>query len=140
MKNRYLYAVLLCAFTLSSCEDMLDPKIDGGYGDEFTWKNPTKAKGILLQAYDMIPKQWDTNYSGTFLDAATDNAVCGDLSSSMYKLSQGGFSNSTNPLDIWNKAYTQFYNINLFLEKGLSDDIVYRLSDEEVNKEFKRRL
>ena len=33
MKKIYLYAALLCAFTLSSCEDILDPKIDGGYGD-----------------------------------------------------------------------------------------------------------
>lgn len=140
MKKIYLYVALLCAFTLSSCEDILDPKIDGGYGDEFTWKNPTKAKGILLQAYDVIPKQWDSDFSGTFLDAATDNAVTGDLSSGMYKLGQGGISNSTNPIGIWNKAYTQFYNINLFLENGLSDDIIYRLSDEEVNKEFKKRL
>ena len=71
---------------------------------------------------------------------ATDNAVCGDLSSSMYKLGQGGFSNSSYPLDIWNKAYTQFYNINLFLENGLADDIIYRLASEDVNQEFKKRL
>lgn len=140
MKKKYLYTALFCAFGLFSCEDILEPKIDGGYGDEFTWKNPNKAKGILLQAYDMIPKQWDSEYSGAFLDVATDNAVCGDLSSSMYKLGQGGFSNSSYPLDIWNKAYTQFYNINLFLENGLADDIIYRLSSEDVNQEFKKRL
>lgn len=97
MKKKYLYTALFCAFGLFSCEDILEPKIDGGYGDEFTWKNPNKAKGILLQAYDMIPKQWDSEYSGAFLDVATDNAVCGDLSSSMYKLGQGGFSNSSYP-------------------------------------------
>ena len=140
MKRNYLYVFAFSALAFYSCDDMLDPKVDGGYGEEFAWKNPDKAKGFLLQAYDVIPKRWDSDYSNTFLDAATDNAVAGDPESSMYKLAHGGISNSTNPIGIWDKAYKQFYNINLFLEKGLTDDIIYKLSDEEINKEFKRRL
>ncbi len=136
--NTILFSAV--ALFLASCENMLETKVDNQYGDEYTWTLPDKAQGVLMQAYSAIPKTWDVDYSNVFLDVATDNAVCGDLTKSMYKMMQGAYTNNTNPMSNWGTCYAQFYNINLFLERGLTDEVVYKLSDKNVNEAYKRRL
>lgn len=140
MKKIFLYAALPFVFALSACQDVLDAKIDGDYGDNYAWNLPDKAQGVLYLAYDAIPKNWDSDYSGVFLDAATDNAVTGDLTSNIYDLAQGGISNSNNPVSNWKEAYKQFYHINSFLERGLGSNVTYKLSDNGLDAQYKRRL
>ena len=130
------FAVLL---GLVACEDTLDPKLVNRYGDEWTWSLPGKAEGILMNAYNSIPGQFDY-YGANFLDAATDNAVTNDFSSAVYSLGQGRISATNNPLDNWSEAYNQLRNINLFLKKGLNPEITYYLPDKNIDSAYRNRL
>lgn len=129
----------LALLTLASCEDSLDPKIDGNYGDEWTWGNPDKAEGVLINAYANIAGQVDS-YDNNFLDAATDNAVTNDLSSSVYKLGAAAISATGNPIGNWSNCYTQLRNVNLFLKYGLDESIIYYLGNEEFDAIKRSRL
>ncbi|WP_372753239.1 RagB/SusD family nutrient uptake outer membrane protein [Labilibaculum sp.] len=134
--------ILICAFSvfaLSACEDTLEPEIDNSYGAEYTWVNPDKAEGVLLNAYSNIDGQFD-HYGNNFLDAATDNAVTNNYSSSAYQLASGSLSSSSNPIGIWDNCYTQIGYVNMFLEYGLSDDITYYLPDAEIDSLYRVRL
>ncbi|WP_175549936.1 RagB/SusD family nutrient uptake outer membrane protein [Mariniphaga anaerophila] len=118
----------------------MEPRIENSYGDEWTWTLPSKAQGVLMNAYSDIPGQFD-HYSGSnFLDVATDNAVLNDFGSDLYTMSQGGLTAFSNPLQNWGIAYNQFRNINLFLENGLGENIIYYLADEQIDGQFRMRL
>ncbi len=120
---------------------MLEPIIDSNYPDEVTWSLPDKAQGVLMNAYGNIPNRFDF-YSGTnFLDAATDNAVTNNYSSGIFRVgSAGAISSLDNPVGDWSNAYTQFRNIHLFLENGLTPKVVYDLTSASNDSLYKRRL
>jgi hypothetical protein len=130
---------ILVFLGLLACEDTLNPKLDNRYGDEWTWGLPGKAEGVLMNAYASIPVQFDY-FGGNFLDVATDNAVTNDFSSGVYNLGLGGISATINPVGNWNSAYDQLRNINMFLEHGLSSEIVYYLPDENIDAAYRDRL
>ncbi len=128
MKNinilKYIIAGGLLWLGVSSCEDQLDTKIVNQYGDEYTWTRANKAQGILLNAYNNIGTQVNS-YNNDFLDAATDNALTQVYNSSVGYLATGGISSTSFAVGNWGTAYNQFRNVNLFLENGLDEDIVY---------------
>ena len=140
MNSKRIISVFALLLTFYACEDMLDPRPDNHYGDEFTWSLPDKAEGVLMDVYANIMSQWD-HYSGNnFLDAATSDAVTNDYASGIYALGGGGISNHSNPIGNWGKAYEQFLKIHLFLENGLGDNVVYNLTDSLLNEQYKERL
>ncbi len=132
--------LLAFLFFFSSCEKMLEPKPDDQFTDEFAWRLPEKAEGVLMNAYANIMTQWD-HYDGyNFLDVATDNAVTNDFGSGLYRLVYGGICNQTYPLANWDLAYEQFRYIHLFMENGLGDNVVYSVVDDDVDAIHRRRL
>jgi hypothetical protein len=142
MMMKLIRYILFCGIVLvglSACDDSLDAEIDNSYGEEYTWVNPIKAEGVLLNAYDNMSGQVD-HYSSNFLDAATDNAVTNNYSSSTYSLATGSLSASSNPLGIWDDCYDQIAYVNMFLTYGLSDDITYIMSSEENDSLYRCRL
>ena len=137
IKNLYLYALAFLASMVVSCS--LDPTAVNTFGDEATWSYPDYAEGVLMNAYANIPQRV-TNYNDNFLDVATDNAVTNSFGSDIYEIATGGISPNLNPVGSWNVAYDQFRNIHLFLEKGLTDEITYNLSDSIADSKYRNRL
>lgn len=131
--------ILICAFgTAASC-DMLEPKLTNEWSDETVWTNPDMAEAVLTQVYSDLMMTPD-HYDGNFLDAATDNALTRSYGSSVYRAGTGAFSRATNPIGNWSGMYDKIQSINLFLEKGLTDDVVYNRVSEATDKSIKTRL
>ena len=132
--------LLTCVWgSIVSCEDLLDPKLTNEWSSETVWTNPDMAQAVLTQAYAdlmVVPDHYDDN----FLDAATDNALTRNYGSSVYRASMGAFSRSTNPLGNWDNMYDKIQSINLFIEKGVTDDVIYNRVSKETDQAIKTRL
>lgn len=114
-----------------SCEDVFENKAVNEYKDKDVWRIPDFAEGVLTSIYSSIPDRFDT-YDGNFLDVATDNAVTNSYSSGVYRVANGALSRSENPIGNWSDCYDQLQNIHLFMEKGLSDSVVYDKENPET--------
>lgn len=139
MKYTKIIFLLTVAMALFSCEDVLKTIAINEVGEEDVWRIPEYADGTLLMVYNAIPQQFD-GYNGNFLDVATDNAVTNSYSSDIYKFATGQLSRNLNPLDGWDEGYTQIQAVNLFMQKGLSDDIIYDKTDPNLDVAYKTRL
>ena len=132
--------LLACVWgSIVSCEDLLDPKLTNEWSSETVWTNPDMAQAVLTQVYAdlmVVPDHYDDN----FLDAATDNALTRNYGSSVYRASMGAFSRSTNPLGNWDNMYDKIQSINLFMEKGVTDDVIYNRVSKETDQAIKTRL
>ncbi|WP_161554479.1 RagB/SusD family nutrient uptake outer membrane protein [Sinomicrobium soli] len=137
IKNTCLYLPGFLLLAVVSCS--LDPQVENTFEDDATWSYPDYAEGVLLNAYANIPTRF-SSYSSNFLDVATDNAVTNDFGSDIYEVSTGGIRPANNPVGHWSQAYDQFRNIHLFLENGLDEKIIYSLTDDETNAEYRARL
>lgn len=127
------------SFALYSCEDNLDTKTTFEWEDSYVWRIPEFAEGVLMNAYSSIPARPD-NFANNFLDCATDNAITNSYSSGVYKAAMGGITASDNPLGNWANCYTQLQHINIFLEKGLTKEVLYNRADSTSNAKTKQRL
>lgn len=131
--------VLACLFLFCACDDTLDTKVTWQIGDADTWRVPELAQGVLYKAYNGIANRPDC-FGDNFLDCATDNAVTNARNSSVYKLGMGGMTAFANPIGNWGNAYGMLEYVNSFLENGLTDQIMYNRTDEEIDKRIKLRL
>ncbi|MCX6309249.1 MAG: RagB/SusD family nutrient uptake outer membrane protein, partial [Bacteroidia bacterium] len=138
MKKAIYLLLTLMVVSFWSCTDALDTKLDNSYGADITWKLPDYALGVLMNGYNAISQQ-PNSYNGEFLDIATDNAMTNTKTSGLSKFVMGGVSANSNTLDNWSTCYTQFRNINLFMEKGLGKNIIYSLSDSIRDKKIRNR-
>ena len=148
-KIKYLRFILLfsVAATLVSCEEFLEPTLDGKgtYDEEFVWDNPSFARGPLYYAYIGIPTSFRT-VEYNYTDVATDNAVSNNVSSNMRNFGLGLLSASNNTMDRWNDYYTYIRSLNIFMENGLSPvgdedtehDVMYYTDSTENAKAFKQ--
>ncbi|GAF02758.1 SusD family protein [Saccharicrinis fermentans DSM 9555 = JCM 21142] len=116
-KIRYILGLLTVVYLLCACEDNLEPKVMSPYGDEYAYTLPGPVEGFLTNAYGAIPSQID-HYGSDFLDAATGDAVTNQYGSSVYALGNGKMSSTSNPIGIWDAAYSSFQWIHLFQEKS----------------------
>lgn len=139
MDKLKILTLLISLTALCSCEDIFENKTVNEWSDEEVWRIPELAEGVLMQAYSAIPRRAD-NFGGDFLDAATDNAVTNAWASAVYKVGGGGISAVDNPLSNWSECLSQIQTINEFLEKGLTDQLLYDRTSEENDRQIKRRL
>ena len=137
--------ISLLALTLAasafcvSCEDMWKEKTTNKWDEKYIWTVAEIAQGVLNRAYESMPDT-PAGYNGTFLDAATDNAVTNNYSSSVYELASGNLSIKNNPIGDWETCYNALQNINLFLENGLTDNTLYDREDPNQDQAYKKRL
>ncbi|HAZ04320.1 MAG: hypothetical protein A2W90_23255 [Bacteroidetes bacterium GWF2_42_66] len=130
--QRYLcYILLITALLCSSCEEVLDTKIDANYSAEDVWKDRDFTMGILADGYDNLPTFYNV-FSGAFLDCATDNAVTSDYTSSIIDFAGGSWNSESSVLDSWEDCYTQIRNMNLFLEKAPDVEFSVKPNTNEV--------
>lgn len=137
--KKYILALITGCFVLASCEDMYKSKNVGEVDDETMWTVPEMAQGVLMNAYQSINNRPD-HYDGNFLDVATDNAVTVSYNSAIYRLSMGCLTPTNCPIEGWDKAYNQFQNIHLFINKGLGDATRYSTSSTAEDQSIKQRL
>ena len=134
MKIRKYFCISLIIVSLFSCEDYLDPKLTSDYGDDITWGLPEYAKKVLLGAYsDITPNLCGYN-GNNYLDAVTDNSLTTDGASLLYRYVFGSATADSDPIGIYNTAYNAIAIVNLFLEKGLSLDLKYYLTNPEYDR------
>lgn len=132
--------LLACIWgSIASCEDVLEPKLTNEWSSKTVWTNPDMAQAVLTQVYADLMVAPD-HYDDNFLDAATDNALTRNYGSSVYRASMGAFSRSLNPLGNWSDMYDKIQTINLFMENGVTDDVVYNRVSEATDRAIKTRL
>lgn len=132
--------LLISAFAVTGCKKMLEPRVDNTFSEEVNWQLPNKAEGVLIDVYANIPSRFDFYAGDNFLDAATDNAVTNNFNSGVYRLGSGAISASDNPLANWTNLYTQIRNVNLFLEKALTDGTKYDIVSAVTDSTIKGKL
>ncbi|WEK38318.1 MAG: RagB/SusD family nutrient uptake outer membrane protein [Candidatus Pseudobacter hemicellulosilyticus] len=123
---------------LAACKKNLDTKTLNEWDPEDVWRIPELAEGVLMDVYNSLPTRPD-NFDGNFLDAATDNGVTNRYTN-VYKAGMGGITAQDNPLANWGDCYAQLQTINLFLEKGLTDQLLYDRVSTEADARIKARL
>ena len=138
MKKKILLLSMLVPFVFSSCESMFEPKEVGDVNDDEMWTIPEMVRGVLYESYNSIPSRPDT-FNNNFLDVATDNAVTNSFDAAIYKMALGQYTAQTCPISVWTTVYEQFQNINLFIEKVQSDNIMFDI-DKEADAEIKQDL
>ncbi|MEN6323606.1 MAG: RagB/SusD family nutrient uptake outer membrane protein [Proteiniphilum sp.] len=136
--KKYIYFGLLVAI-LSSCEKYLEPKLTNDYGDEITWKLPDYARATIMEAYNDIHQTVNSYDGNNYLDAITDNSLTTQSASNLYQYVFGSQTVHSDPLNRWGTAYNNIAIVNRFLEKGLSPDIIYYLSDSVRSESLRTR-
>lgn len=139
MKIWKFFCISFIIVTLFSCEDYLEPKLTEEYGDEITWGLPDYALKQLLGAYSNINQNLNSYNGNNYLDAITDNSLTTHTQSSLYNYVFGNASIHSDPLSNWNTAYDAIATVHLFLEKGLSPDIQYYLTNSEYETLIRER-
>ena len=133
----FCLGLLITAFF--SCDRYLEPKINNQYGDDITWKLPDYAMKIIAEGYAAI-NALTCGYNGNnYLDAVTDNSLTTQSGSSFYDYVFGSQSIHSDPIGNWGTAYNTIALMNLFLEKGLSDDIIYSIASSTTSEALRRR-
>ncbi|MBA6154633.1 RagB/SusD family nutrient uptake outer membrane protein [Gelidibacter maritimus] len=116
MKLIKVIVFVLVIVSLSSCEDLLDPDLDGTLSEEAVWSNNNLAFGFLNNAYNNLPDGYN-RISNAMLAAATDDAVSPDPISKVNGFNDGRWSPFNVIDDVWNKNYEGIRKVNTFLEK-----------------------
>lgn len=131
MRN-IIYLLLFFGVGLSSCGEILEPIQDNSLQEDQLLGNPAFAEGILINAYNQIPNNYDFNS-----DIASDDASTNNLSSPALQIATGGWRSNFNPLSTWNNAYEGIAYINQFL--SIVDRVTWSTSPD-INAAHKKRL
>lgn len=99
-----------------SCRDYLEPYPQGNRTGDDLWKYPEMANGLIGQAYDYIPTDYNNN-EGAYLDCATDNAVSTSTTRDLRRFAVGAITPGQDPfLDYYERDYQGIYLVNTFLK------------------------
>ena len=131
--NKILVAGFVsCAFTaaLTSCDDLFEPALENNQDISQMYNDPQFARGILDNAYLMLPYSSDPS-----TDVATDDAVSNDADNNYKKMATGSWASDMNPVSQWDSRYHAIQYCNLFLEN--CDQVEWAYSSEALNQMFK---
>jgi starch-binding outer membrane protein, SusD/RagB family len=135
MKNKNIFRVFLLLVLFSSCDDVWDPAIENIKDESSIYQEPAVAQGLLIKGYLSLPDSHD--YSFTFSDVATDDAVTNDFNNGYLKMTTGTWSANNNPFDVW----VQSYNSILYLNKIIKEaEYIPWAADEQASKLFDMRI
>ncbi len=109
-KNIILYFIGLVAF--SSCNDMFEPADENNRTEDAMVEESKYAHGLLIYGYDRLPY-----ITTTQTDIATDDAVTNNTNSNYYKMANGSWSATDNPMSQWDNCKDGIQYVNLFLTK-----------------------
>ena len=130
-RNIYLTIALLSgAFALTGCDDLFEPALENNQDISQMYNDPQFARGILDNAYLMLPYSSEPS-----TDVATDDAVSNDADNSYKKMATGSWASDMNPVSQWDGRYHAIQYCNLFLEN--CDKVEWAYSSEALNQMFK---
>ena len=132
-KYNIILLIVLMGLSFDSCE-ILEPENSNTFNIEDVESFVTYAEGVLLSAYNNIPRS-HTNFS---LSYACDDAVTNDQGHSVKTTVDGGWTSNTNPFDTWNNSYESILYINTFLEE--MSDVEWWWKDKTTNAFYAQRL
>ena len=122
-----------------SCRDFLEPYPQGNRSGDDLWKYPEMANGLIGQAYDYIPTDYNNN-EGAYLDCATDNAVSTSTTRDIRKLAVGTITPGQDPfISYYERDYQGIYLVNTFLKDNRGFKIRY-LVNPELDSLVRHRL
>jgi hypothetical protein len=137
--------IIIGLFTFSgvlfSCSDFMEPYPNGGYTTDDIWEYQNMVQGLIGEAYDYMPKNYNNN-EGAYLDGATDNAVITNTSHNIRRLAVNSLPNSSSSdpfFSFWKRDYDGIFLVNTFLKdrKGYNTRF---LVDEYKNNLVRNRL
>ena len=111
MRKYIQFCLLIISMNLVSCEKFLEPSPDGTLSEEELIFNPSFAEGLLIAAYDALPKDYDFA-----TDVASDDAVTNEQGSEYRRMATGEWLSSFDPISAWTDAFLQISYINGFLD------------------------
>lgn len=132
--NRNIVIILVFGFMLAGCNDLFDPANENIRDKETIYDEPGFAEGLLLNGYLRLPYE-DFTYS--FNDVATDDAVSNDPGNSYFKMATGQWGADNNPMDVWTRNYNAILYLNLIIDEA---DKVHWAADNQVSKLFNMRI
>ncbi|MDP4210809.1 MAG: RagB/SusD family nutrient uptake outer membrane protein [Bacteroidota bacterium] len=80
------------------------------------------AQNAVTNLYSYLP---DGFWTSLYMEGATDNAEITDGSNKYQQFNSGGWSQLTNPDDVWSNYFTGIRNANLYLANWTKVDIKY---------------
>lgn len=130
-RNIILYFIGLVAF--SSCNDMFEPADENNRTEDAMVEESKYAHGLLIYGYDRLPY-----ITTTQTDIATDDAVTNNTNSNYYKMANGSWSATDNPMSQWDNCKDGIQYVNLFLTKV--DNVKWAPSSASKQQMFIDRL
>ncbi|MBR6121909.1 MAG: RagB/SusD family nutrient uptake outer membrane protein [Prevotella sp.] len=132
IKHTFIASFVGCAIgtTLTSCDDLFEPALDNNHDITEMYSDPTFARGIMDNAYVLLPYQ-----ESSVSDVATDDAVSNDNDNSYRKMATGSWSSSNNPVSQWDGRYHAIQYLNIFLENA--DKVQWDYSSVALNEMHK---
>ena len=130
-RNIILYFIGLVAF--SSCNDMFEPADENNRTEDAMIEESKYAHGLLIYGYDRLPY-----ITTTQTDIATDDAVTNNTNSNYYKMANGSWSATDNPMSQWDNCKDGIQYVNLFLTKV--DNVKWAPSSASKQQMFVDRL
>ena len=130
-RNIILYFIGLVAF--SSCNDMFEPADENNRTEDAMIEESKYAHGLLIYGYDRLPY-----ITTTQTDIATDDAVTNNTNSNYWKMANGSWSATDNPMSQWDNCKDGIQYVNLFLTKV--DNVKWAPSSASKQQMFIDRL
>ncbi len=117
--------------------EFLQPTDDNHSSEERLFSDSGFAEGLLMRAYRDLPNGY------SFDEVSTDDAVTNVQGNGYRRMAVGEWSSRYDPMSIWNRAYTNIYYLNYFVE--INPDALYAWDDangpvHERNEAFKKRF
>ncbi|MEH0152932.1 RagB/SusD family nutrient uptake outer membrane protein [Limibacter armeniacum] len=133
MKRLIIHTIIgLTGAVVLGCNSFLEPERDNQLTEEQVLANPAFAEGLLLNAYQALPVDYN------FEEVATDDAVTNNKGDNFLRMATGEWTSTFNPIGIWDKAYEQLHYINLFMER--IDEVEWSWESEEQDRLHAQRL
>lgn len=116
MNTKKTFLLGFICLSMISCVKYLDPIPNGDISSTDIWKYQNMVQGLVDQAYNNIPRNYNDN-EGAYLDCATDNAIATSSTNNMRKLAIGTLTTGQDPFQTyWARDYQTIRLVNLFLK------------------------
>jgi hypothetical protein len=134
MQSKKIFAglLILTGCALLSCKKDFQPDKDNHSGESRLLNDPGFAEGLLLNGYTGLLNSYSLD------EAATDDAVTNDKTSSYLRMATGEWSSQFDPVSIWNQAYSRLFYLNHFLR--IVDKVTYSWDDRTAPSELRNNM
>lgn len=124
---------LVLAFAMVSCDSYLETDEDNRLILDEIIEDPSLAEGLLLNAYNNLPTNYNFN-----IDVASDDAQSNNPNLNINIMNDGGWNADFNPISEWASSYESLLYLNSMLE--VADEVIWFPSSVERDTTFRTRI